>query len=140
MPARSFREDFPAVPESLDALQDRLAAAWTDLGADVTDHDRLRFEMAVVEIVANIVEHAGLTDTRPPVRMITCVVTVDDEEVRAEFADDGRPAAIDLSAVFMPGEDAESGRGLALAVAAVDDLRYEREDGINRWTVVCVRS
>lgn len=140
MATRSFREDFGAVAESLDALQDRLAAAWDDIGADVADHDRLRFEMAVVEIVANIIEHAGHHDTSPPVRTISCLVTVDDEEVRAEFADDGRPAAIDLSAVVMPDEDAESGRGLALAVAAVDDVQYVREGGINRWTVVCHRS
>lgn len=140
MAMRSIRADLPAVSASLDALQDRLAETWTDIGADVADHDRLRFEMAAVEIVANIIEHAGHQDTPPPVRTISCLVVVDDDELRAEFADDGRPAAIDLSAVVMPGEDAESGRGLALAVAAVDDLSYEREDGINRWTLVCRRS
>jgi serine/threonine-protein kinase RsbW len=32
----------------------------------------------------------------------------------------------------MPGADAESGRGLALALAALDELRHETDDG-NVW-------
>ena len=46
---------------------------------------------------------------------------------------------IDLSSVAMPDELAESGRGLALAMAAVDDLSYEREGGRNLWRLTCIR-
>ena len=39
----------------------------------------------------------------------------------------------------MPDADAESGRGLALAAAAVDDMSYERVEGRNHWRLRCVR-
>ena len=36
----------------------------------------------------------------------------------------------------MPGEMAESGRGLPLASAALDELDYRREGSSNVWTMV----
>jgi serine/threonine-protein kinase RsbW len=37
----------------------------------------------------------------------------------------------------MPGAEAESGRGLALALAALDHLEHQRVDGRNRWLLRC---
>ena len=42
------------------------------------------------------------------------------------------PALIDLGSVSMPGSDAESGRGLAIALATLDELVHETERG-NVW-------
>ena len=42
------------------------------------------------------------------------------------------PALLDLRHVEMPDEDAESGRGLAIALATLDELTHER-DGGNTW-------
>ena len=36
----------------------------------------------------------------------------------------------------MPDETAESGRGLPLAWAVLDELGYERGDGVNVWTML----
>ena len=47
---------------------------------------------------------------------------------------------LDLGEVTMPGDEAESGRGLALALASLDHLTHERVDGRNRWTMVCERA
>ena len=60
-------------------------------------------------------------------------------EVRGELGDNGQPVALDLGEVTMPGDEAESGRGLALALASLDHLTHERVDGRNRWTLVCER-
>ena len=60
-------------------------------------------------------------------------------ELVACFGDDGIPMSLDLSGVAMPGPDAESGRGLALAVAALDGLAYDREGGRNHWRLTCIR-
>lgn len=46
---------------------------------------------------------------------------------------------IDLSEVVLPADLAESGRGLAVASAAFDDLDYTRVGGRNRWRLLCVR-
>lgn len=128
-----------AAPERMDDLQDLVAHMWT-LEPTVATSDRIRFEMAVVEIFGNIVEHSVRRHAGPPVRRVEVVLTVSEESVVARFADDGQPVAIDLHEVTMPSPDAEDGRGLAMALAAVDDLGYEREGDINRWTVTCTRS
>lgn len=128
-----------AAPERMDDLQDLVADMWAT-EPTVAASDRIRFEMAVVEIFGNIVEHSVRRHAGPPVRRVEVLLTVSDESVVARFADDGRPVAIDLHEVTMPSPDAEDGRGLAMALAAVDDLSYERKGDINRWTVTCTRS
>lgn len=128
-----------AVPERMDDLQDLVAQMWTT-EPTVASSDRIRFEMAVVEIFGNIVEHSVRQHAGPPVRRVEVALTVSDESVVARFADDGQPVAIDLHDVIMPSADAEDGRGLAIALAAVDDLSYEREGDVNRWTITCTRS
>lgn len=129
----------PAVPETVDAAHLELEALWVD-AAEVDPTDRMRFELAVIEVLANIVEHAYAADDGPEVRGLDVDLRVHADRLEADLHDDGVPAALDLSAVTMPGEDAESGRGLALALASVDDLAYSREDGRNRWRLVCRRS
>lgn len=128
-----------AVPEQVDALQDEIARLWESVPA-VSSADRIRFEMALVEIFANIVEHSVRHHPGPPLRQVTIDLRITDAVVEAQFADDGRPVVLDLSDVTMPPPDAEDGRGLALTIAAVDDLAYEREGDINRWTVTCRRA
>jgi serine/threonine-protein kinase RsbW len=133
--------ELPAEPESLDQVQDALEQVWSG-EPSVTMVDRIRFETAVVEIVGNVVEHAYQLDTtsgHDPGRALEVRFRLTDALLEAEVSDNGLPVAIDLGAVTMPDEDAESGRGLALALATVDDLSYERSDGRNRWVLVCRR-
>ena len=129
-----------AVEEAvIDHVQDRLEAF---LGSDgsVDDADRMRFEMALVEIVGNIVEHAFAADAHTTGRKLVVELRLAPDRIEATLADNGLPHELDLGSVTMPDTDAVSGRGLALAVAAVDDLTYERVDGRNQWGLLCRRA
>ncbi|GAB3038543.1 anti-sigma regulatory factor [Nocardioides flavus (ex Wang et al. 2016)] len=138
-PVAVERIEAPVEPESLDLVQDRLESWLADHdGVSVTD--RTRFEMALVEIVANVVEHAFALDADVRGRLLTVELRLTRELLEARLSDNGLPAALDLGAVTMPDEDATSGRGLALAVAAVDELTYDRVDGCNHWRLVCRRA
>ncbi|WP_169583638.1 MULTISPECIES: ATP-binding protein [Microbacterium] len=92
------------------------------------EEDRMLFRLAVSEVATNVVEHAS---QREPIH-VTVRLGADDRGFSAVFTDDADPALIDLSAVTMPGEEAESGRGLAIALATLDQLLHET-DGGNTW-------
>ncbi|NYD41677.1 ATP-binding protein [Nocardioides panaciterrulae] len=130
----------PADPAIIDLLHGLLEQVWLR-HPDVEDADRIRFEMAVVEVLANIVEHAYRLDqpAGDGQRRFTVCLAVTPEALQAAFADNGLPMELDLSRVAMPDEHAESGRGLALAAAALDDLAYSRNDGRNHWRLLCLR-
>ena len=68
---------------------------------------------------------------REPVE-VTVALAADPEAFCAVFTDTGDPALLDLSSVEMPDELAESGRGLAIALATLDELVHETGEG-NTW-------
>ena len=82
---------------------------------------RIHMELAACEIGANILKHARGGE---PVRM-RMEADVRDGIVRVDFTDDGHPAPVELDAVAMPTE--MEGRGLALAVAVLDRLSFQRD-------------
>ena len=102
----------------------------------VEDADRFPFEIAVAEIVANIIEHAALGQAVSMSLQLRALP----ERLEAEFTDEGRPARVDLEAVELPDALAERGRGLAIAMAALDELSYRRRGGVNRWILVRERA
>jgi serine/threonine-protein kinase RsbW len=121
-----------ADPDCLAKVNRLLEAMWAG-SPDVSGTDRVMFETAVIEIAGNIVQHGVGEDEGP----VNCNLTLNvyAERLEAHFKDDGRTAAVDIDAAVMPDPLAESGRGLALAKAAVDVLLYERHDGANHWTL-----
>lgn len=129
--------DVPAVPESLDTVQDRFAVWWDGLGVDDVAR-RFALETAVAEIAANIVEHTARSD-RQAGRRYSVQLDATEQQYTAVLRDNGLPVDLDLSAVTMADVDAESGRGLALAIAALDRLEHRHEGGHNVWTLVCTR-
>lgn len=129
--------DVPATVESLDTVQDRFATWWDGLGIDDV-RPRFALETAVAEIAANIVEHTLRTDQEAG-RRYSVELDATEHDVTAVLRDNGQPADVDLSAVTMADVDAESGRGLALAIAALDRLEHRHDDGHNVWTLVCAR-
>jgi serine/threonine-protein kinase RsbW len=113
--------DFP------DRVLDALDALWAEAG-EIPDVDRELFTLAVSEIATNVMQHAqGRESVRVDVDLRRAA-----DALEAVFTDDGQPALIDLSAVDMPEWDAESGRGLALSLAALDELTHEPGEG-NVW-------
>jgi serine/threonine-protein kinase RsbW len=129
--------DVAATIESIDIVQSEFDAWWSQLD-DPKNETRFAFEIAVVEIATNIVEHTHRAEGSAGRRFHLALVA-DEASVTAVFTDNGKPADIDLSTVTMADVDDENGRGLALAIAALDSLDYRRVEGRNVWTLVCRR-
>ncbi|GAA3602968.1 ATP-binding protein [Agrococcus terreus] len=118
--------DLRLVEQVLDALE-RLYEAADDVAAD----DRVLFQLAVSEVATNIAEH-GLPPGSVRVRVR---LEVAPERLAASFVDTARPASVDLDEAEMAAPLEESGRGLAMAVAALDEFTHERSGG-NTWSLV----
>ncbi|SRR6266487_2182978 len=133
-----YAEGCTAASDHLDAVHATLARFWGGLSTPPDEQWRLRFEVAVSEIAANIVEHA-----RPPVMFFRltsiagCVV--------AEFRDAGQgwngppePANVldELDELDALERLAERGRGLTLARRSVDEVEYERVGTSNHWRLM----
>jgi anti-anti-sigma factor len=122
-------------PDCLRKVHSLLAAMWST-STDVSELDRMMFETAVMEIAANIVQHAPDKDS------IMCNLSLEvyPERLDAIFKDDGRMVVVNVGEAEMPHALAESGRGLAIAKAAVDVLKYERHNGDNIWKLSRTRT
>lgn len=133
----------PATLEIMDCVHAMLEHLWV-AHSSVSEHDRTRFEMAVIEVLGNVVEHAFAADHEDAPgaggRRFEIIVGVTDGALMAHLGDNGLPTELDLSGVAMPDVLAESGRGLALAEAALDHLSYERVGGRNLWDLLCLRA
>ena len=138
----------PATPEQLDAIHTALDRFWAK--ADTTRRPppdgewRSRFVTAVAEIAANIVSHAHTPGSQPGPMQLGLRAYAD--RVEARFNDQGLafscpPPADALSEEEAPEPDPlelpESGRGLAIARAFLDELEYRHtEEGMNEWRLV----
>jgi serine/threonine-protein kinase RsbW len=121
----------PAEPESLELVHSLLGEFWT-LSEDIGLHERIRFETAIMEIANNIAEYAGTDE-------FTLVLTDTGGEIEALFRDAGPPIAFDPTRRQLPDDMAESGRGIALACAAVDEVHYSHENHQNLWRLTLRR-
>jgi serine/threonine-protein kinase RsbW len=119
-----------AVPAELARVHELLERAGAE-HPEIDPTDLMLFETAVIEIANNVVEHgkpAGEVRWR-----LTLEVT--GTEIRADLDDTGHEFTADLDAP-MPDEDAETGRGIALAGAVLDKIELQRADGENHWRMV----
>lgn len=138
MTATEYTLTAPARPAFLSGVHDLLDTVWSETSR-LTDADRARFESALIEIVGNIVVHSPVPAGASAVTMQLTIECRDDRVV-ADVRDDGGPLAeeVHLADAEMPGWEAESGRGLALARAMVDGLDYDRSASGNRWLITCL--
>jgi anti-sigma regulatory factor (Ser/Thr protein kinase) len=130
--ARTLRLSCP--PDSVDTVQDLLASIWAHTPR-LDPSDRMAAELAIVELAANVIEHAN---EGAPIRFSLSVVVFDDR-IEATATDAGSIDHVDLSDRAMPEEHAERGRGLPLMQAVSDSVEHRRVDGYNHWTVVRAR-
>lgn len=120
-----------AVPETIDLLHQVLDEARTD-HPSLGEEDMSCMETAVIEVAGNVVEHA------PPDQTVvyTFRLLVCDDQVVGVLTHSGPEVVLD-GVPEMPDDPlAESGRGLPLAEASVDELRHEFTDDQNVWTLV----
>lgn len=132
----------PADPEVLDLVHSMLEHLHVG-GVQVSPSAKMRFEMAVIEVLGNIVEHAYAHDAAlhdvdaSEVRRFEIRLAATDTHLVASLSDNGMPVSLDLDDLPMPDEMAESGRGLALAAAALDVFEFERTGARNHWRLAC---
>ncbi len=118
-----------ATSAGLSRVHEALSRFWPRLMPQPTEEWKLLFELAVAEIAANIIEHS-----RPEVMGLRLTLTMG--RVSAEFTDRGRLCVSRALPALPVDDEAERGRGLALARTAVDELHYERTGSLNCWRLV----
>jgi serine/threonine-protein kinase RsbW len=133
----------PATAQQLDSVHAALDRFWATVDTAVRrppDREwRTRFATALAEIAANIIRHA-YPDGREPGPMRLHLYAYSDR-VEAYFNDQGvafiPPASVADRPEFDLMELTESGRGLAVAQACLDELGYRRTgEGTNEWRLV----
>lgn len=127
----THRMDLSSPPDDINTVQDLMQDVWaTAPGVGMVD--RFSFETALVELAANVIAHAdaGLG--------VSCslTVTIAPDHIDAELCDSGQPGGdLDLESAEMPDSLSESGRGLPIIRALVDEFRYDRIGLVNRWKI-----
>lgn len=76
-----------------------------------------------------MVQHTG----EPDGVELTVDLRVTPDLLEATLTDTAPPAEIDWDGVEMPDAESESGRGLALSTAALDQLRHYSDERGNTW-------
>ena len=130
--ARSVRLSSP--PDSVDTVQDLLATMWAQTPGLDPD-DRMAAELAIVELAANVIEHANEGE---PITFSLSVVVYDDR-IEATTTDSGSVGDIDLQRREMPHGESERGRGVPLMQSLTDSIEHRRIEGANHWTLVRAR-
>ena len=120
---------------SLDEVHAALERMWERTRPPADDVFRMLFDTAVAEVAANILEHAR--PDRGTMR-VDLELSVWPDRVEARFSDDGRPMAQRIVARGLGASDLppERGRGLHMALVALDELGYESVEGRNEWRLV----
>lgn len=115
-------------PQCLDKVHDLVAQLWVE-ATDVSELDRALFEVAVLEIAGNILQHSVSEEA------IICNLNLQVYPGRLDaiFLDSAEEVTVDLTNRDLPPETAESGRGLAMTISVLDQLSYEREGSLNCW-------
>ena len=123
-----------AVPESLNLLHDLLDRVSRE-HPDVDSADLMLFEIVVIEVAGNVVEHG-----HPPGKVIWAFrIEIRPDRLEASLSDSGEEYPGGTWGTQMPDPMKETGRGLALATAVLDSLTYERRDDANHWRMQRLR-
>jgi serine/threonine-protein kinase RsbW len=123
-------------PGDVNTVHDFLVELWPDVDT-VSNVDRISIETALIELAANVMQHADSDGSG-----LTCefTIVVSDDAIEMVVRDTGEPGEIQLVGAEMPELDAESGRGLALISALVDEVAYAQEGGHNVWRLKRART
>lgn len=123
-----------AGPAFVELVLDALDALW-ETAPHVGPEDRTLFALAVSEVSTNITAHGEAESESDAGITVEVDIEVSSDELVATFVDTADPARIDWDAVTMPDVDSESGRGLALSTAVLDDFEHSGDATGNTWVL-----
>lgn len=125
----SHRAAIHSPPQTVDDAQDFLQSVWTQ-HPQVGSRDRMAMETVLSELIANVIQHN-------PDRPVLCEVelTVAADHLLLQTWDTGNPLPDPSHWRAMPGESAESGRGLPLIHLLAEEVDYSHQDGRNVWRI-----
>ena len=103
------------------------------IGRDTSDRPLMLFEVALAEIGANVLRYGLPEGAAEP--LVEYALRLDGESLSALLTDWGPPLHNHVTRP-MPVQSNETGRGLAIARKALDELGYERKDEVNTWRLV----
>ena len=123
----------PAEPQVVDALQNEFARLWPR-AEQIPTEDRMPFELAVVEVASNVVQHAhalegNVLELAVELEIRRHVLLARLYEINAE------PVPDVLGDSELPPPEAEHGRGLSMVRQLVTTVTCERQQGTNVWTL-----
>lgn len=112
-------------------VHDFLKGIWGE-NPHIAIRDRYSIETAIIELASNIVLYSVATPG------ITCevVIEIDAESIKATISDNGDLADLEIDEHIMPDEFSESGRGIPLIRALVDEFTYENLGKKNTWKIL----
>lgn len=91
-------------------------------------------ELALHELLINLVDHAYSGDATQSIRII---LSLEVGALVIQTVDTGEPVRINLETISLPDptELAEGGYGMGLIRSLVDQVEYQTKDGQNIWTL-----
>ncbi len=133
-PTRTAQLELPADLLELRRLRPWLDRWLSDVAADTADGHAVEgladgLELALHEVCVNAVQHAyeGAGGT------LRIAASCADGWLHFSVSDSGRRFVSDDAPAPVPGIPQIHGYGLAIVRQLVDELRYEREEGVNQW-------
>lgn len=126
-----YRRHLSVPPDDVNAVHEFLSIIWAE-NPHISSRDQFSFETAIVELVANIISYSEATSG------VTCEVVIETSEgqIDATISDNGELVELELDEHIMPDELSESGRGIPLMRALVDEFSFDTSDNRNTWRLL----
>ena len=115
-------------PDDINFVHTLLDTVWQS-SPHIDEAEQMRFELAIVELVSNVIKHS---DSGAGVSCTLSIETFPDR-IEAVLRDTGEPGNMKLTNRIMPDDDSESGRGIPIIHALVNEFSYERDGEFNIW-------
>lgn len=125
-----YQRELSVPPDDLEVVHEFFKGIWVE-NSHVSNRDRNSIETAIIEITANIISYSSATAG------IKCeiVLEIGEQSVNATITDNGDLAELEIDEHIMPDEFSESGRGIPLIRALVDEFSYENRNKENTWKI-----